>query len=283
MANTTTTSLNDLIPSIVSEALFIASERSVIRPLVRNFTIPNGSGNTLTVPNYPQVTAITVAEATDLAGGSGDIAVSTNGAVITLGEVGVMTLITDVSVESAASNVPADVGRVFGEAIARKLEGDLSALFTGFTTTLGNDSTALTLADIFHAITLLTNQGIPVDGMVVVLNPKAAFDVKSTTSNAFVNPNSGSINERIMGTGYLGLVGGVPVYESSNVSETSGVNTSAVFHRDALGLAMSRDLRIEMQRDASMRGHETVASARYGVAELIDSYGVALLNQSSLG
>ena len=50
--------------------------------------------------------------------------------------------------------------------------------------------------------------------------------------------------------------------------------------QDALGLAMMQDLKIESQRDASLRADEIVATAVYGVGELHDSYGVKLTADS---
>tara|TARA_B100000519_G_scaffold11704_1_gene9030 strand:+ start:502 stop:672 length:171 start_codon:yes stop_codon:yes gene_type:complete len=55
-----------------------------------------------------------------------------------------------------------------------------------------------------------------------------------------------------------------------------------VFHKDALGLAMMQDLKIETQRDASLRADEIVATSVYGVGELNDTYGVELHSDSSI-
>jgi len=55
-----------------------------------------------------------------------------------------------------------------------------------------------------------------------------------------------------------------------------------MFHKDALGLAMMQDIKIETQRDASLRADEIVATAVYGVGELHDSYGVEVLADSSI-
>ena len=75
MSNESTTStLDDLISPMVAEALFVASETSIMRGLVRNYTMPRNSGKVLQVPIYPTVTAAAVAEATDL----GNTAVSTS-------------------------------------------------------------------------------------------------------------------------------------------------------------------------------------------------------------
>ena len=63
---------------------------------------------------------------------------------------------------------------------------------------------------------------------------------------------------------------------------TTGDYKQGVFHRDALGLAMMQDLKIETQRDASLRADEIVATSVYGVGELNDSYGVELHSDSSI-
>ena len=68
----------------------------------------------------------------------------------------------------------------------------------------------------------------------------------------------------------------VPIYETTNIDHTGtgGDYKQGVFHRDALALAMMQDLKIETQRDASLRADEIVATAVYGVGELNDTYGV---------
>jgi hypothetical protein len=43
---------------------------------------------------------------------------------------------------------------------------------------------------------------------------------------------------------------------------------------------MMQDLKIESQRDASLRADEIVATAVYGVGEIHDTYGVEMLNES---
>ena len=43
-----------------------------------------------------------------------------------------MTTLTDLARNSAPRNVAGDIGRLFGEAIAKKIDTDLTALFDGF-------------------------------------------------------------------------------------------------------------------------------------------------------
>lgn len=282
MANESTTStLNDLLPSIVAEALFVASEASIMRNLVRNYTIPMGSGKTITVPRYPQVSAAALTEGTDMS----NTAVSTDGATLTVSEVGVMTVVTDLARMASASNVIADVGRLFGEAIARKIDTDLTALFDGFSTNaLGDGTTAITAAAIFQAVAKLRSAGVPPTDLFCVLHPAIAYDLKANMTNTFANPNAGILQNEAMATGYVGTLAGVPIFETSNMANTgtAGDYKGGLFHRDALGLAFLQDIKIETQRDASLRGDELVATAVYGVGELYDGYGVELHYDSSI-
>jgi hypothetical protein len=115
-----------------------------------------------------------------------------------------------------------------------------------------------------------------------VVNPLVAYDLKKDLTSSFQNPAAGVIQNAAMATGYIGMLGGVPVFETSNVVDTSGDSIGGLFHRDALGLALRQDIKIEPQRDASLRATELVATAVYGCGELLDSYGVALSFDSSL-
>lgn len=274
----TTTTLNDLLPSIVAEALFQAQEQSIMRNLVKNFTLPFGSGKTVTVPKYGIATATALTEGTDLESS----AVSTDSAILTVSEVGLQTLVTDLAIRTSASNVISDIGGLFGKAIATKIDKDLTALFGGFSVALGDGTTQLTAAKVFEAVAKLRASGIALGDLVCVLNPLVSYDLKSNLTNAFANPNSGIVQNVAMEQGFLGMLAGIPVFESANVAEVAGDSVGAVFSKQALGLAMLQDLQIEQQRDASLRGTELVATATYGVGELWDSYGIGMNFDSSI-
>ena len=280
MAGSTTTTLNDLLPAITAEAMFVANERSIMRGLVKNYSIPAGQGKTITVPIYPVQSAAGVTEGDEVS----NTAISTNGVTLTVSTVAVRTMITDLIRASAASNVVADVGRLFGEAIAKKMDQDLLALFSGFSVGVGDASTAFSAATLANAVARLRANAVPGDQLACVVNPYVAYDLKSALTNTFANPNAGIIQNEAMQTGYVGTLFGVPVFESSNIANngTAGDYVGAVFHRDALGIAMIGDITIETQRRASFVGDDIVASAHYGVGELYDGYGVKITADSSL-
>jgi hypothetical protein len=210
--------------------------------------------------------------------------VSTNGVTLTVSTVAIRTIITDLVRASSASNVVADMGRLFGEAIAKKMDQDLLALFSGFSVGVGDVSTAFSAATLANAVAKLRANAVPGDQLACVVNPYVAYDLKSALTNTFANPAAGIIQNEAMQTGYVGTLFGVPVFESANIANngTTGDYVGAVFHRDALGLAMIGDINIETQRRASFIGDDIVASAHYGVGELYDGYGVKITADSSI-
>ena len=290
---TTLSTLAELLPSIIQEALFVASERSIMRGLVKNYTLPPGSGTTVNVPIYANQTAVSLTEGVTLGHGvSGYSNVTPTSATLTVAEVGIATQVTDIARLSSATNVVADIGRLFGEAIARKIDLDLTAKFSQFTTNIVGSSGnilavtgAISAASVFQAVSKLRSAGVPSSDLACVLHPSVAYDLKANITNTFVNPNAGLVQNEAMQMGYVGMLAGVPVYETSNfatANATDGDYIGGVFHRDALGLAIMQDIKIEAQRNALLRGDDLVATAMYGTGKLYEAYGVAMAFDSSI-
>jgi len=123
---------------------------------------------------------------------------------------------------------------------------------------------------------------------VAVLHPAIGFDLKAAlTTNgnvAFTNGAFSDVANQAQREGLIGMLAGIPIYESANMANTgtAGDYKGAVFHRDALGIAMVGGLNIETQRRASYVATDVVASLHYGVGELYDGYGVELHYDSSI-
>jgi len=279
MANESTSStLSELYTEIVAEAQFVASEKSIMRNLVKNYAI-TGGGKAVEVPVYAQVSASAVAEATDLS----NTAIDPTSVTITASEVGVMTTLTDLARNSAPRNVAADIGKLFGEALARKQDADLIALFDGFSVTSGDGTSAISPAVIFNALSTLRANSLPANECAVVLHPKIAYDLKSGLTNTFAGLDTETSNEALR-AGFVGTLAGMPIFETANMANTgtAGDYKGGAMHKDALAIAMMQDVKIETQRDASLRADEIVATSVYGVGEIHDSYGVELHYDSSI-
>ena len=281
MANETTSStLSELFENITQEAIFTFQETSVMRPLVTLYPIV-GSGKTVEIPVYPAITASAVNEATDLT----NTAVNPTSETITASEVGVMTTLTDLARDSASRNVGADIGKLFGEAIAKKVDTDLATLLDSFTTTLDSaGGVELTADKLFQAQAILRSLNVPAP-YYGVFSPKAVFNLKKTLTSAGYNTNANAISDignEALTNGYVGRVAGIDIFENANIAINANDDSAGgVFHPMALGLALKEDFKVETQRDASLRGTEIVASICYGTGVIKNNYGVRVISDSA--
>jgi hypothetical protein len=246
MANESTSStLSELYTEIVAEAQFVAQEQSIMRNLVRNYAI-TGGGKAVEVPIYAAVSAAAVSEATDLS----NTAINPTSVTIT----------------------------------AKKQDADLTALFDGFSTAVGDGTAALSAAGVFNAASTLRAAALNLNDCAVVLHPKIAYDLKANLTNTFANSNANDLANEALRSGFVGQLAGLRIFETSNISNTgnAGDYKGGAFHRDALALAEMQGLKIETQRDASLRADEIVATSVYGVGEIHDSYGVEIHMDSSI-
>ena len=285
MANETTSStLSELFTNITQEAIFTFQETSVMRPLVTTYPI-SGSGKTIEVPVYPTISASAVNEASDLS----NTAVNPTSATITASEVGVMTTLTDLARDSASRNVGADIGKLFGEAIAKKVDTDLAGLLDDFASAndQGGAGTELTADLLFKAQAILRSANVPAP-YYAVFHPKATFNLKKTlTQPAYTTSSSGyaisEIGNEALRNGYIGRIAGIDIFENANISiDAYDDSFGGVFHPQSIGLALKEDFKVETQRDASLRATEIVSSITYGVGVLKDTYGVTVKTDTAL-
>ena len=278
MAATTSTTLDDLFVNIVAaQARHTAEEASIMRNLVTIYDIGSQAGTTIQVPKYGAVSAAALTEGTDMS----STAISTSSVAVSVGEVGVQAVVTDISM-MGTGNVALEVGTVLGNAMARKMDTDLIALFDGFSTSLGATTTELTADYLFQAAaTLQANKAM--GRYVGVFHPYQTYNLKKSLTAAGVNPNGGDLQNEAMRNGFVGRIAGIDIYESANVTvDGSGDAKGGIFNAEALCMAMKKDFTIETQRDASLRATELNATAVYGVSELEDTFGVEMYFDAGL-
>tara|TARA_B110000503_G_scaffold108136_1_gene161700 strand:+ start:1223 stop:2056 length:834 start_codon:yes stop_codon:yes gene_type:complete len=271
MAATTSTTLDDLFVAIIANARYTAEEQSLMMGLVTQYNIGSQAGKTIQVPKYPAIAAADLTEGTDMS----STTVSTTSVSVTVGEVGAQVLLTDVAT-MGAGNPAVELGTVLGNAIATKMDKDLLALFTSFSTGLGAAGQEITVADLFKAAAILRANKVT-GAIAAVVHPYVAYQIKSGLTNTFANPNGGDSQNEAMRNAYVGQLAGMNVYESANVAvDGDGDSIGAVFAPEALAIALKKDFNIEPQRDASLRAFELNATAVYGVGELDDTFGVKM-------
>jgi len=284
MANSTTSTLAGLFTTIQQTALFTMQERAFMRPLVRNYNLTGQPGKAAHVGIYP-----TIATSSITSGENSDATATTITATektFTATEVAIMATLTDMARDSTADDSAAAIGRILGETLARKVDEDIAALFSGFSSsgTVVAGTSELTPDDILNAIAQLRANSV-VGPYIGVFHPYQTYNLRKVLANAgaATTPALSDVGNEVLRGGYIGRLFGVDIYESAVVTGTSaGAYVGAVMHQDALVFAMKKDLVIETQRDASLRATEIVASMSYAVGELFDLHGVKIVTDASI-
>ena len=140
----------------------------------------------------------------------------------------------------------------------------------------------MTADHLLKAAATLRNNSVP-QGMVAVLSPFQAYNVKKTLVNAGGSFSDSAMAEQVGREYFIGRLFGIDCYESASIDvDGSDDAIGAVFHPAAIGMVMKRDLRIATQRDESLRGFEIVASAAFGAGLLDQAKIVKLTSDSAL-
>jgi hypothetical protein len=196
---------------------------------------------------------------------------------------------------------------VLARSIADSYEGTVADkvadLFTSFTTSKGNASSALALDDFFDSIFALetaqnpSSLAVGASGpFVCVLAPKQMTELqdalRSEQSNIIAfNPANASMLE-IKGEQYAGNLFGVELYKSAYVEAVSTVLTGAMWGADCIGyidgvpniqyggnevMKMGKIV-VEMERNALRALTSVVGHAYYGTSILDDARGVKIVS-----
>jgi N4-gp56 family major capsid protein len=281
---TTSTTLAGLYTAIQQTALFTMQEKAFMRPLVRNYNLIGQPGKAAHVGIYPTVdtSSLVSGEGTDAT----NIAITATEKTFTATEVAALATLTDTARDSANDDTAASIGRILGETLAKKVDEDIAALFTGFSTsaTVVAGTSELTPDDILAAIAILRANSVT-GPYVGVFHPYQTYNLRKVLANAGAAtvPSLSNAGNEVLTNGYIGRLFGVDIFESSVVTGTSaGAYVGAIMHPDALAFCLKKDLTIETQRDASLRATEIVASMTYAVGELFDAHGVKIITDASI-
>lgn len=169
MAVTSVADLNSLFNNIYERAVFVARELNLMANLVDNRSA--GGWMTRTTTIRPQVSAQSVGETQDFN------APTTFGksslATFTPGEVIAQVVLTDRDMETDPDSAVQDATLELGQAIATKIDQDLCADFTGFTTDKGDGANStFTFAKFAAGIAVLgNNHARSYGGLNAVLHP----------------------------------------------------------------------------------------------------------------
>lgn len=282
----TTTTYNDTVyAAIIADMVLDALMATVVTPPhLRHFDLRNKASKSVDVPKADKFTAAAVAEGTEL----GNTALTTQKVTGTAAEIGIMATVTDVL---EVSDIPAAHGarlRQLGRAIGDKIDVDVTALYQGFSTSVGTTTVDLAIADILSAIYQLEANDAP-KPFVGVFHPVQINDLRvalETNANSPFQSNgirAGTNELGPAGNGYAGTWFGLDLYFSTNVPTVNAAADRAggIFSRNyALGLVEKWSSKIVPMYWPPIRGWVLVATAMYGVFEIEDSAGVKVVTDA---
>ena len=275
MAQTATTgSLENASKIIIAAARYTEEHNAPAMALIESFSLPSGAKQ-VTVPKVGQMTVSDLQDGRDIVDEE-EIGMTT--VDLTAAEVGAKVILTDKLVREQQNNVFTIIGKQLGDAMARKKDTDVHALYGSLNggTTLGG-SAAMSLANVAGAIAFAKANKFG-SQIYILQHPNAVFDIANAavTSSQYAIPHGWS--EDLLGNFWSGIrpLNGVPIFEDGNLAVSSNNAVGVIAAKDALAVLKSVDTRTERQRDASLRATEVVITSDYGVFELDDAKGAPL-------
>ena len=286
MAATTTSTVDDFLLAAalqdkISDAL---RDQAILSNLIYKVDMKGKNSKVCKLSKGSTVSAAGLTEGTDMS----STTYSDNSAVsITMGEVGVQIAVTDLAIDAGMASLDHYVS-VAANAVTDKRETDISALFAGFSQSVGATTVELTLDALLQAIYKWRagkSRGQPVG----VLHPRQVhafrtliFGTSGSTATVY---GSGVLKPELStSAGYSFSWAGVDWYESANVpTANAGADyLGALFSMEAIAMAELWDIKVEPQRDASLRALELNCTSVYGVGEYHDTMGIGILSKLAL-
>lgn len=277
MANEVTYArIKHLLPEIWEATLFFIQQNFVAPQTVKLFTDQRGF-QARNVSEYVEDTSVSqnLGELTDLTPELFERELLNR---LVPAENGKMYLLTDRRIETDDANIVADAARAMGYALGKRMEldifGDFASLTGGY---INKTNAALTWLDIFNGRARLAAAGVP-GPYSVVLHEYHWLDLASAANIAgsSLQPVLAVRND-IQSQYYIPTMNDMRFYVSGLLPIDGNADAfGAIYNRDALALDMRRGLRLETERDASLRATELVGTMVYAHGVWRPSWGVLI-------
>ena len=291
MANETTkTTLTELVEgeAIAPVILEYAADFTVSAPFMRLVDLRGVPTSVASFPRWVLDTAADLTEATDV---STVTELETTQASATAAEVGFRRDITDDVLEDTIIGgqlfqfLAMDAGKLLGI----MLEDDICALYPSLGNSVGSSGSNLTIANMVEAQASIRKQKMQ-GSLVYILDDQQAEDYQvAQAADATSNTAAFYDIQSEAGNAFLGAFMNAEVWQTglTDTANTGANVVGACFIRGdrnpasaCFGMAISRDVRTETERNASLRATEFVATAKWGVAEIADESGVKIVTDA---
>jgi len=274
--NITTTTAGVFLPNLWSVDILRATQAAlVMASLVRRVDSQVQSyGQALIIPNVSNLSARSKVQNTAV---TNDTITETSTTLSINAWQYIAFQVEDMAAVQSKYDLRAEYAKSAGYGIAKKIDADLMALTSGFTTSaVGQFGTNIDDGVIINAHAALDNADIPDEDRAMVISPaqKAAImKIDKFTAATFLgqynNPTpvvTGPKSRHLWGEIY-----GTPVYYTTNIGVTAGTPTQTnnmLIHRDAFVLGLQMAPRVQAQYLVQNLAWEVVTDTIYGVTNL---------------
>lgn len=209
--------------------------------------------------------------------------ITTSKQTATVGEVGILTTVSDVLIKVSLLDAVATAGALLTRSTLEKWETDVAGIADNFGTSTTAAGT-LTPSDLLAAVSAIEQRDAATGALVGYLHPKQTGELRGeaavTTALRTAAEGGvpmGAVTGETNGRGYFGNLFDVDIYQTSLVASSSSLRQGSVFvSGQCIGAKELWAPRVEAERRASLRGFYVVSSACYGVA------GVEVTNRGQM-
>lgn len=274
MANETlSTSIDEFSQILIAEARLVSANAQDLSTLVTRRDMTPGQIS-VRFPKFANQNATALTQGAEVA----NSVISTTGVVLTP-DVNASwgTTVTDLASFTSGQQA-ADFGRLAADAINKKKNADIFALNDGFSNSIGSTGTDLTFALVRQGVKDLRKRGAT-GPIYLVMTHEVAYDLASDIEKNKTGILSEEAKERMFSgliNSDLTIAGAVPVVVTSGIDESGDVKCG-LYSRDALGMAVAWDFRVEVQRNARKVGYDLIVSSAYAVGEIDDTMGIEII------
>ena len=168
---------------------------------------------------------------------------------------------------------PAEIGRVLGNAVSKAFDESVMTALDGATAST-TDSIDMTVDAVFDAVAQIRANG-ETGQLFGILSPTQAANLMKEIGTA-AYAGSDSFQAEALRTGAIGNLGGVQFFTSSYV--TTANTAGYIFGRDAMRIAMQKNVDVEVARRAAAVGFDVVAALHAKAAMIDAGRAVKLIN-----
>ena len=282
--NTTTGSLADSLPTVISSARIVRENEGVMPQIVEKQTLGEGIGLTWNEIKLDQLAAQDITENTVL---DNPQQIVDSLFTVTPTAAGIETVLTDRVAARISKNAYAKIGSLAQNAIQRKKDEDGLTMLDGFSNSYCGAGSTLTSGHISAGVGLITGNATEPGNPPYrcVLHPYQVHDIEDELvagiGTYIVNEG---LTARVFTEGFRGVIAGAQLYPNGNITIDSSTDAKGgVFAQEALVIVQGRAPRMVAVRAEDVGGGATKIYHydEYAYGERLDTWGVELYSDAT--